>query len=433
VNGRWGSKLGWFVAVAVVVIGGGYFALRSDLGQALLGHWSFVRSIEEDHGTYYRLKVKLTYKGEPQDFDIVVGCNVRVVTYKDSSTTYEVGLVPTVFGRRMSDGKALVVRPPSACRGETTANGGVQPDLLPVVVVYDNPDTLSFGIAYLSEDAYESPLSALKFGRATIEEATRAEFDEFRRAQTNVVKRELYYSTQNNDRALKQFNLPRVAGTWAYSCEGYKRYRIPQEVRSLVQQHWPKERPDYWVTDTYDEERELDQAILPVDYTHPEKHLIQSDREGDVPRSTLAFAYPGDGAADLGVPTRAGGGLVSSVRGNRFPAAYYPTSNDFRLNQRPADHKDWANYINAHGKLAEMSIDFRGGLTKGFAYCYVRAVPGDNEFLKSVGAERTLARVDGKDVFTKRANLSAPFWIFERDEYRFDFFRVYLDSTRGDV
>ena len=59
-----------------------------------------------------------------------------------------------------------------AAAQQTTANGGVQPDLLPVIVVYDNPDTLSFGIAYLSEDAYESPLSALKFGGATIEKAT---------------------------------------------------------------------------------------------------------------------------------------------------------------------------------------------------------------------------------------------------------------------
>ena len=48
-------------------------ALRSEVGQALLGHWSFVRSIADDRGTYYRLKVKLTYKGEPQDFDIVFG------------------------------------------------------------------------------------------------------------------------------------------------------------------------------------------------------------------------------------------------------------------------------------------------------------------------------------------------------------------------
>jgi len=170
---------------AVAVAGTAFIALGSDIGQALLGHWSFVRSIENDRGTYYRLKVKLTYKGEPQDFDVVIGCNVHQINYKDGGRTYEVGLVPTVFGRRMSDGKALVVRPPAACKGQTTANRGVAPDLLPLVVVYDDAKTLSFGTAYLSEDAYDSPLSVLKFGGAKIEKATRDDFDEFRHTQTN--------------------------------------------------------------------------------------------------------------------------------------------------------------------------------------------------------------------------------------------------------
>jgi len=147
------------LGILAAVIGIGFLALSSETGQLLFGHWSFVRSITDDQGTYYRLNVKLTYNGEPQDFDIVVGCNVRRITYKDCSGTYEAGLIPTVFGRRMSDGKGLVIRPPNACDGETTANGKVQPDLLPIVIVYDDADTLDFGTAYLSEDAYQGPLS----------------------------------------------------------------------------------------------------------------------------------------------------------------------------------------------------------------------------------------------------------------------------------
>jgi hypothetical protein len=102
--------IGLILGILVVVVVTGFLALRSETGQMLLGDRSFVRSIADDRGTYYRLKVKLTYNGEPQDFDIVVGCNVRRITYKDGSGTYEAGLIPTVFGRRMSDGKGLVVR-----------------------------------------------------------------------------------------------------------------------------------------------------------------------------------------------------------------------------------------------------------------------------------------------------------------------------------
>ncbi len=165
-----------------------------------------------DRSIYYRLKVKLAYQGEPQDFDIVVGCDVRETFYKEGGSTYEAGLIPTVFGRRMSDGKGLVVRPPRACRGETTANGRVQPDLLPLVIVYDDADRLDFGIAYLSEDAYENPLSVLKFGGVTIEKSTRGEFDEFRRTQTNLVSRELCHSTMGDYRELK---LTKVDGRFA--------------------------------------------------------------------------------------------------------------------------------------------------------------------------------------------------------------------------
>jgi hypothetical protein len=147
----------WLVVVGLLLVGG-LFALagnrRGSLGDspivsALFGNWDFVKSVQQDKGVYFRLKVNLTYKGEPQDFDIVVSCNARQISYGGGGRTYEAGLTPTVFGRRMDDGKGLVVRPPDACDGKTTKNGGVAPDLLPLIVVYDDADSLAFGTAYL--------------------------------------------------------------------------------------------------------------------------------------------------------------------------------------------------------------------------------------------------------------------------------------------
>ncbi|MGM4963074.1 hypothetical protein AB7714_06175 [Tardiphaga sp. 1201_B9_N1_1] len=43
----------------------------------------------------------------------------------------------------MNDGRGLVVRPPCACAGETTENAGIPPDLMPVVVVYDDAEILA--------------------------------------------------------------------------------------------------------------------------------------------------------------------------------------------------------------------------------------------------------------------------------------------------
>src|SRR5262245_1146013 len=120
--------LAGLLAVAIV------FAAQSNFGQALFGRWTFTKSVTNDRSRFYRVIVNLAYKGEPQAFDIVVGCNVKLTTYRDNSRTSEIGLIPQVFGRRMKDGKAVVIAPPRACNGETTANGGVQPDLRPIII-----------------------------------------------------------------------------------------------------------------------------------------------------------------------------------------------------------------------------------------------------------------------------------------------------------
>ena len=81
-----------------------------------------------------------------------------------------------------------------------------------------------------------------------------------------------------------------------------------------------------------------------------------------------------------------------------------------------------------------MNIDFRGGETRGFGYCYVRGRAGDLDVLNEIGAKRVLARVDGKEVVvTNRKGLLPPQWIFERDEYVLFYVQVYLGSPHGGV
>jgi hypothetical protein len=82
-----------------------------------------------------------------------------------------------------------------------------------------------------------------------------------------------------------------------------------------------------------------------------------------------------------------------------------------------------------------MHIDFRGGQTKGLAYCFVRAFP-DAELKDSLSDKRQVGAVDGEAVFPARAASGpsfVPMWVLERDEFAFHFFRIYLESTRGDV
>lgn len=429
---------GIMLAAIAVALGASFLALSSEIGK--LGFWSFVKSVQEDRGTYFRLKVKLTYKTEPQDFDIVVGCNVRQINYKDNSRTYEVGLVPTVFGRRMSDGKALVVRPPAACNGETNANGKIPTDLLPLIVVYDDADALDFGIAYLSEDAYESPLSVLAFGGATIEKATRQEFDHFRSAQTNLVTRDSFWSALAGSQVLKNMKLTYVPRHWAGQCQAYRRFRIPERARELVRENWPEAHPRYWTADTWQAESALAEAVMP-NRTQPDKDLIQTDREGDAPHSTLAFSWY-ENSANYGLPTRAGGGMMMGW--HRYPASYYPAARtDYLIRAWPADPTDAAAYVAALKSLSDMDIDFHGGQTRGFAYCAVAhglSWPEDRDLIEIIHDKRSVARIDGQDISSAghanivgNPSIARPDWIFENDEYAFRLFYIGLGSTRGDV
>lgn len=393
---------------------------------AACSSWGYVGSIRDDHGTYYRVKVKLAYKGEPQDFDIVVGCNVREIIYRDNSSTHEVGLVPTVFGRRMSDGKGLVVRPPEACNGETTANGHVQPDLLPVVVVYHDAETLSFGIAYMSEDAYDNPLSVLKFGGATIEKATRAEFEEFRRAQPNLVRRESYWSSLDSDNGLKEKHFKRLTRPFGNSCKGYRRFRIPQAMRSLVRRHWPDGHPVYWRANTYEAEHEIVQAFI-------DSPLIKSDRTKDMPGPWDTLAHTGN--SNLGLITRTGGGFASAAHGVHFPTAFYPATTDYDPHLWPLDLMQWGAYLAAKDVFVVDNIDFRDGRMRGFAYCsgYFRQTRESVPSLARIDQLPKVIRIDGQDVASMRPVGPGAQWLFERDEYLFEYFDINLESTRGDI
>jgi hypothetical protein len=388
----------------------------------LAGADSMVKSIEEDHGTYYRLKVELAYKGEPQNFDIVVGCNVRRIHYKDNDSTYEAGLVPTVFGRRMSDGKGLVVRPPDACDGQTTANRGIPSDLMPVIVVYDDAEALSFGTAYMSDDAYENPLSVLKFGGATVEKATRAEFDEFRRTQPNLVRRESYFSPLDSVDELKKHNFRRLTRPFGHACQGYMRFRIPEELRSLVRQQWPEGKPIYWRADTYEAEHEITSQL-------DGRRKLQSDRPNDPPREWRTFMeMEPERTADRGLARR------TATPNQLFPPSVYPATGDDKAHRWPADPMEWPSFVATKQVFVTSDLDFGGGQTRGFAYCSaVSRVPIAEKLEQALDQKPRMMRVDRHDVVSKRPAAFTGIWMFERDEYVLWHFQISLESTRGDL
>ena len=232
-----------------------------------------------DDAVYYRVKVGLSHKGEPIDFDVVVGCGARVSSDGHSGASIDiVGWYPFVYAKAVPGGHAVLLRTSvdgisdlrsgGPCRGATSTDGsgdyrrpnapGVAADWLPILVWYERADDLSHGLAYVTQDAYEAPDAQLEFHGATIEHATRVDFERFlATAPENLMPRYLAgnlccdipgrYETAA-DVPPEVVRDPRLA--WRLMgrpfCSGVERIRLNEVQRAQVRALWPADHPRYW-------------------------------------------------------------------------------------------------------------------------------------------------------------------------------------------
>ncbi|WP_316188850.1 hypothetical protein [Bradyrhizobium sp. SZCCHNS1054] len=393
------------VVLALIALGIG-LAWQGEQARAPLGGMGFTKSVQvkspgEDRATYYRLKVNLAYKGEPLDFDIVVGCRVSITTYKDNDRTVEVGIAPMAFGLRMKDGHGVVVRPPEACGGETTENGKVPKSLLPLIVTYENADAPWFGIAYASEDAYESPLSELKFFGATISKATREEWQEWRRteASKNFVTYELLGINAKN-----RWEHPRwKPGYRAMGsiCSALSRVKLPEPVSEAIRPYWPASRPDYWYPNG-----EVERTL----YSAGDYHGRKVPFEG----SPLREYFPLETNFFPGLPRHKPGARIFFT--GHVVGDLYPASSDLAFNRLDAAGELPAE-VKAKSRKSYTDVSVRPEL-KGVAFCdVVWNIDGLPSEISS-NSNPTANRIDGQLINEELQRHTGDFgYAFERDEY----------------
>lgn len=395
------------VVVVLLVLGAG-FALLTQGARVLFGGWSFTKSVKvnapgQNRAIYYRLKVNLAYKGEPLDFDIVVGCNVRITTYKDNDRTVEVGVAPMAFGLKMKDGHGVVIRPPQACNGETTDNGKVPQNLLPLVVTYENAEAPWSGIAYASEDAYESPISELKFFGASISKATFEEWQDWRRTEApkNFITYELLGINPKN-----MWDSPHWKPGYrvmASGCLGASWIKLPDSVRDLARQFWPAGKPAYWFPG-WEMRRRL--WSIAVDPKAP--LLFEGNRFSDYLQDL------GTANGVQGLPRRQPGAVIFFKR--YVAGDVYPARIDRSVNLLRADG-ELPPEIKAKPEPPRIDAEMRPDL-RGFAYCddtvfKIEEMPGG-----FYGTPVYLSEINGKAINEERESWrEGPDLVFEHDEY----------------
>lgn len=367
----------------------------------------------EKSSRFYRLKASYVTAGENVDFNIVVGCSVTVTRHGDNSTSYDAFRDPVVFAKPTKGGGAIMQLSPNICNGATTANGRIPQDFLPGAVLFDNRNDLSFGVGYLSEDAFESPKSKLKFLGATVEAASEKEWMEFQPiAAENLVDPSRFFMTpqalpSKAEIASHLWNREFLNDVFlgSLACKGIARFKIDRDPKVLarIRNIWPQENPQFWRS------RGTSSNELSPLLSDP----AQSISSNGV--SITQYFHKQMGL--VGFPTRAGGGGEANAQHHHLiPSPIFPV--------KSTDGIPWAGPELAdptHPIVRDLEID--GGRNLGLTYCYPRIFGyGDVGEMHIPGImNRTVElRIDGMPALksaTGEGGVSFPPVFFERDEY----------------
>jgi hypothetical protein len=364
-------------------------------------------SSTEDRSVFYRLVSKYQHADEIVDFDIVVGCAVRVTRWGDGDKSYDAFRDPAVYVKATKDGGAVLQIVPGACRGETTENGEVPDDFLPGAIWFDRADDLSLGIAYVTEDAFESPRSKLKFLGATIVPATRTDYVAFEpiAAKNLMDPRPLFaFLPLPTAEEIKEHLGDRRALTKVWpgmDCHAVLRLHLTDPAeRAVVAEYWPDSRPLYWMPS----DRDLEELGKKIGIYN--RVTVDGRKAGAYSKLTYNTAD--------GFPTRAQGGILGSRHKpwDKLPPTVFPVRRD--------EGVPWVTQDFLTAATVYRDVELAGDETRGFAYCYAR-IPGQSLGVPAYVNGEFETRIDGSPIFGELSDMRTPRdrpWpFFERDEF----------------
>jgi hypothetical protein len=400
------GKIGW--VIAFVALTGVAWQLWPSIPNFITP--SFATSTE-DRSVFYRLVSRYQYGSEAIDFDIVVGCAVRVTRYGDGEKSYDATRDPVIFAKAASDGSAIAQIVSSACDGETTANGKVPDDFLPGAIWFERKDDFSFGIAYVTEDAFENPKSRLRFLGASIVEATRAEWEAFQPiAAQNLIDPKPFTwedpSISEEEVRANLWDMEKIK-QWRkrINCYLVSKFQFTDPAaRAVVAEYWPANRPRFWT--------------LPTEAYSQLADRIKLHNRAKMYGRPMSDLYHYGYYRALGFASRAGGGLLHSYHKpyDPVPPIIYPLRAD--------DGVPWITPSLASASTIYRYVDVAGGANQGLAYCYssFRLVDSiSTTHVPDYRQRQFLTRIDEELIEGEADNTSLgpdrPSYFFENDEF----------------
>jgi hypothetical protein len=326
----------------------------------------------------------------------------------------------------MPDGKALAIATPDICVIKIDPEKGT--DIIPLMVVYDNADTLSFGVAYASLDAFKSPFAELTFHGATLELATKEEFDGFRdTGEKNLITREQYYSERmSSEKLLADLGLIEVNNPFAGTCIAYKRFKIPTGAKAEIHEGWIRNGKQRFWSQTHNDAQK---------YGYYYKSVRQKPMETDT-------GLVGAGSQLDSFP------LSSRLKRYGIPKkppylSFFPVKPAVTGGNLTRDSLNPEKLTEQVPSLFRSYVDFYGGKMRGFAYCYVpysriRKMIINESQKKNLVTQNSQVISDEQGLYLSISGagdnmLDIPSFIYEYDQYYFELDQFGLGSTYGDI
>lgn len=199
-------------------------------------------------GEFFRFTVDVLYKGQPLRIEYPVACKFNISRNIDGDRSVDgASLAPSVFGVETPDGGALVIKTPNFCDYSKAIDANEVPSSYnPLIVHYQDAKSPTFGLGYYGAEAFDSPISVMKFTGSKTERISGEEFADWR--QKNPHANWVTYERMNaNPNIFNRTDWKPGDRHLATVCRGGVLYPLPQEAKDIIQDAWEDlGKPKYW-------------------------------------------------------------------------------------------------------------------------------------------------------------------------------------------